>query len=714
MFAWLKVPLLRVIIPFIFGVILGINIQYERNWIFVLIFIQFFVINVINLKIIDHRILIRLDRIHGLLISMLIFCCGYALTVTKIQINQKCHYTHHISDNSLLIAKIIEIPEVKHKTVKLILKIKYVADDKTINRHHGKALVFVHKDSISGTLKYGDFILFTNKLRDIDPPQNPGQFNYKKFLYYKQIYRQGFLREGDWQVMPDHKKLKLFTKIINLRVQIVNAIQERIDNPDESAIATALLAGYKVELSDQVKESFSSTGAMHVLAVSGLHVGIIFVVFNFLLRPLKRIKYGHIFMLIAMLFLLWMYAILTGLSPSVCRAATMFSFVIIGQNIRRLTNIYSSIITSLLVLLIIDPFLISQVGFQLSYAAVIGIVYIQPKIQELWKIKNWLGRQIWSLFAVSIAAQIATLPLGLYYFNQFPVYFFVSNLIVIPLATLILYSGLAFLICFAAGAGFFTDAFAFLLKWLVHFLNESVLLIRELPGGLISEIYLSNAGLLFLYSAIIFFVFYLVNKKGINLILCLLMILCFACKSTIWKIQNYQNSHIVIYAINNHSLIGFFDYKQLVFYGDSSIINDSSTIKYNTHMDLWSKGIYSKDALKLTIGDSFQNENLKINNGFIQFHNIKLLVTDDNKLINKSIDQYDFDYLIFTNSPFIYFDSLKNNIKCNMVIADKSNKFYVRDIWEMECKKRNIDYFDMGKSGSFFIDVSIPDEIPEK
>ena len=228
---------------------------------------------------------------------------------------------------------------------------------------------------------------------------------------------------------------------LKLRKSFINIFENQGISGRNFAVVTALVLGMDDYLDNDTRKEFSSAGAIHILCVSGLHVGVIYMVLNALLFFLKRNKYARALRSLILLIGIWFYAMLTGLAPAVLRAATMFSFVIIGTGIKRKAGVFNSLTVSAFILLLFNPFLIYNVGFQLSYAAVIAIVAIQPTIYQIWQPKNKIADNIWGITTVSVAAQLGTAPLGLFYFHQFPNYFIITNLIAIPLATLILYAG---------------------------------------------------------------------------------------------------------------------------------------------------------------------------------------------------------------------------------------------------------------------------------
>ena len=336
---------------------------------------------------------------------------------------------------------IIEPVKEKTNSYQLTLLINAKSIDSVWSFSKGKALIYIEKDSLSSKLKFGDKLLIKGNLNVLEPPKNPKEFDYKKHLENRSIYQQGYLASDDWRLLGSKSKgLDVFAN--DARQFLLSSLQSNGIEGDQYAIASALILGSKDELDFEVKQAYATAGAMHVLAVSGLHVGIIFLILNTLLSILDTSKKGRVVKAIILLIVLWSYAFITGISPSVLRAATMFSFVITGTVLNRKSSIYNTLAASAFFLLIINPNLLFEVGFQLSYIAVLGIVYLQPLIYKRIYTRWWLLDKVWAITAVSIAAQIATLPLTLYYFNQFPTYFMLSNLLVIPSAVVILSLGI--------------------------------------------------------------------------------------------------------------------------------------------------------------------------------------------------------------------------------------------------------------------------------
>lgn len=670
---WKRVPFARFIIPFLIGILLfftGVKIHYIFSIIPVFLLLTCIAFEKASIfKLFKYRHLL------GFTINITLVFSSYFLALTFIHIDKPYHFSKFYQHEAFIVGHLKEMPEMKNKTLKTTIKVEYLIYNNKIIKVTGKILTYFVKSPKSKTLDFGDVIIFKGNINEIPSPLNPSQFNYKRFLAYKRIYHQVYLNDKNWIKTSENHALRIIKGIIKLRGKIINEIQKDVKSSDERAIAIALMAGSKTELSSELRNSFSSTGAMHVLAVSGLHVGIISLVFGFFTRPLKKFRTGKFLFVIINLSLIWAYAVLTGLSPSVLRASAMFSFMIIGTNTNKVPNIYSSLYTSLFVLLLIDPLMVSQVGFQLSYIAVIGIVAFYPRIYNLLHLKKiWPADKIWSLTAVSLSAQLSTFPLTLLYFNMFPLYFLVSNLVVIPAAALIMYSGFAFLTFRLIGFDWLSDIFSYLFNFFLKILNQSILYIQNLPNGKIDEIYLNPAMtfLIYLFIFLLFFYFLFLNRK-----LLLLSLFCFSfllIGFTNWKIKNKLIKEVVIYSIPHQSLLGFYSDDKIVFWGDSSILYDNEKLKYNTFRDLWKLGLKAKNIKKISFGQNFSDSTLLIKNNYCLFCNISFVVTDKHVKIQELSDKFKTNYLIIRPETKTYTQNILKIYQPEKIIINGSEK----------------------------------------
>lgn len=328
----------------------------------------------------------------------------------------------------------------------------------------------------------------------VAPPSFPDEFNYKRFLASKGIHFRQFLGKK-LQVLPLKPSNELNFAMEHLRHYFVGVIDQYVQRQESKQIALALLLGQKESLAKEVKQAYSATGTQHILAVSGLHVGIIY---SILLLPLTFFKQkGQLLQksyLILVLGLIWVYALMTGFSPSVVRAVVMFSLVTLGQMRKRKPSIWNILAFSALLLLVLDPAIQTDLGFQLSYLAVAGIVGLQPILLRLWAPSNRVLDYFWQMATVTLAAQLITSPLTLYYFHTFPTYFLVANLLIVPLSYIILCAGVPFLLL--AWIPMVGSKLGAIVDFLLFVQNEITNTLQEFPAALWQGIHLSLVGML--------------------------------------------------------------------------------------------------------------------------------------------------------------------------------------------------------------------------
>ena len=362
-----------------------------------------------------------------------------------------------------------------------------------------KALVLVYHQ-LEEALFPGQVIWVPANPEPVAPPSFPDEFNYKRFLAAKGIHFRQFLGKK-LQVLPLKQSNELNFTMEHLRHYFAGVIEQYVQRPESKQIALALLLGQKESLGKEVKQAYSATGTQHILAVSGLHVGIIY---SILLLPLTFFKQkGQLLQksyLVLVLGLIWIYALMTGFSPSVVRAVVMFSLVTLGQMRKRKPSIWNILAFSALLLLVLDPDIQSDLGFQLSYLAVAGIVGLQPILLRMWAPSNRVLDYFWQMATVTLAAQLITSPLTLHYFHTFPTYFLVANLLIVPLSYIILCVGVPFLLL--AWIPMVGSLLGAIVDFLLFIQNEITYTLQELPAALWQGIHLSLAGMLAIWGAL--------------------------------------------------------------------------------------------------------------------------------------------------------------------------------------------------------------------
>ena len=478
--------------------------------------------------------------VFGILIYGFCFVAGKEVCRREIDILRADHFSEFKSADSY-IGTVDDEVSVKPKSISAKIKIEYIHQSSGWKKAQGYVLSYF--PASTQKWKYGDKLLISGSPQVVSPPSDPLAFNYAKYLSYKNIYHQHFIRKGEFALLTSEPHSKLWELAYSCREGLSGLLSSALGTGQEFAVASMVVLGIKQSIDQDLIDAYSSSGAMHVLAVSGLHVGMIFGLIQMLLGTMKRsFIWKHVFYFFA-LAVIWAFGLITAFSPSVLRAVVMFTIIIIGQWIGRKGNLYNTLGLTSFVILLFDPFMLMNVGFQMSFLAVFGIAYLHPKLFSLYKGKSRVLKWLWEVTSISLCAQLFTFPLALYYFNQFPTYFLLSNLWVIPLSSVILYVGIIFFI----GAWWvpWKIIFGVVLKYSVWALNKSMYIVSFIPGAVTRTIYFDYWEIVLLYGLIISFLllFYFRNKKWmyVGLSLSLLFV---AMRLT--KIKTLENVHKIM------------------------------------------------------------------------------------------------------------------------------------------------------------------------
>ena len=449
-------------------------------------------------------------------------------------------------------------------------------------------LVYFEKDERLAHLLPGDQLEIFNDLQEVQPPKNPKEFDYQSYLELLNIQTRVYLKTEQWQKISTVWSLRRSSARIQSRF---NRIIKDFDfGKEQTAVLQALLIGNRFALSDELTASYASAGAMHVLAVSGLHVGILLFVLLHLSKPLLKWNRGKTAQVVFVLLGIWSYAFVTGLSPSVLRASTMFTFIFLGRYAKRDVGIYNALLTSAFFLLLLQPNLIFQVGFQLSYAAVLGIVYLQPKFYALLpQSRFWLVDKAWAITSVSVAAQIATFPLSIYYFHQFPLLFLFSNLVVIVVTYAIMGIGLVSLLL--GGAGLFISPEFHPLNFLVSFMNTTVEWIQAIPNSVVFELSIERFELVLLYAIILTVAFGLVQRHFKFLSIGLVLFAAFTALNIYENHEMDKSREITFFSVEKSVALQIRQGREAVLLADPAILENPSKMQFHINQYLWSQNL---------------------------------------------------------------------------------------------------------------------------
>ncbi len=592
-------------------------------------------------------------------------------------------------------AQLITEPEQKENSIRAVLEVYDVLIDTSWVKLNGRVNAYFDKE-VGANLTYGDLVLLQGNPVATAPPANPGEFDYSNYLTYQNIRFQQFA--GDKFQLIGHSAPNPFVeKSIPIRDYCARQVMEYIPNAKARAVILALVLGVKDELDNELIQSFSATGAMHVLAVSGLHVGIIYAIIFGLLKYLRlhRRKYRW-WMAIISVSILWCYALITGLSPSVLRAVTMFTFVALGRALFRKGNIYNTLSLSALALLLFNPYLIMSVGFQLSFLAVFGIVFLHPKIYGLLVVNNWLLDKIWSITCVSIAAQVATGPLSMLYFHQFPTYFLLSNLFIIPAAFAILIGGLVLLA--TSWFPFLAIAVGWLLNGFVKAINWLVFMASQLPNSTIDGIYFSILDTWLVYAMLVGLIFYSISRRLKYLKLSLVCAMAFAI-SQIGHFTPYSTSYeLSVLDVNNGSVIDFRVGHEGLLIADEEFLKDPERQKFHLHGKRLIAGVEQQHYLdQLTVASQkLPYGELAVFEG----KSILWLNQEPSMSINET-EKMTFDFMVISNNSVRSLPKILNQFEAKQIILDKSNSFYIQQKLMQEAKEYELSIHQVATNGYF-------------
>ena len=546
MFFWSKYPFLRYTGFFVLGLLLGYFFELSLPLSSGLVLVSF-----LALLILLHRrrsLLSDFNWLYGLCIT----CVLLALGLLRMEVYD--NGVQKIAEvDTAFKGRVVTVPEFTGKWTRFIVRTEAIKEEDWQLSDY-KIITYVRDSS---AIDLGDELMLTAKVTPLPKPKNPGVFDYAQYMLNQGITGQAFISPDMMKVLSHGKGNKLMLLATSARNTLSKIIDTHVVEASANSLLKALLLGDKSSLEPELKSSFANMGIMHILAVSGLHVGILY--FIILLMLGQSISHVTRPVLVAMVAipLLWIYAFITGLSPSVLRAVTMFSFIMLGQAISRRSSSINTVAISGFLLLMLDPMMLLNVGFQLSYSAVIAILLLYKPLSDLWTPRNRIVGWAWQLIAVSVAAQVGTLPLSLFYFHQFPTYFLLGNLVAIPGATILVWSGILMLFTSA-----FSEKLADLLGNLIEFVSHLMTTLIEsfgsLPMPTITGIWLSPYEFIVLVIVFVAISAYFVLRSRIWLNVSLVSLVSLFVLVGVSAYQNNRRESLVFFALNNGYVIDYY------------------------------------------------------------------------------------------------------------------------------------------------------------
>jgi competence protein ComEC len=595
----------------------------------------------------------------GLLICVFLYFSGILFCYQY----QDIYHPHHFSkiESKNLVVTINETPRLKGDIARFIVIVNSAISKDNNFSTKGKLLLAMRFDTTQiFDLKYGDQLVIKSKFTETEPPYNPAEFNYKRYLTYHNIHHQSFIHLQQTKRTASKKGNPIIGFALDFREQQVEKFRKYLDYKDAQAVASTLILGYRAEIDQQIIDTYSKTGTLHILSVSGMHVAIVVLLIDFLLGFLNRYKHGKLVKLLLMLGLIWFYSLITGLAPSILRAALMLSFVLIGRYKRVKTNTFNIIALAAIIILLNNPLSIMDVRFQLSLLAVLGLIYIYPKIYSIYHAKYKLIDICWQCVSVSIAAQIATTPLSIYYFHQFPVYFMFSNVYMLLPAVIIMYFGIGFLFC-SIFPEIIMKGLGFMLNHLIDLTNKGLTLIEQFPYASVTQIWISKTETLLFYTIIILL---LSSAKHINYLrsaYLLIFIWCITSTYSFYSKINQQN--IIFFSLRKNSTVAILKGRTALLITDLESSDPTYQFSVNPYLD--SCGIKNI---------TFTNPHLQKGESNYYFENkyLKILTQQSNNFSNSLSN-----WLMISGDKVYDIHKLLENNKTENLFIDAKNRDYI-------------------------------------
>lgn len=687
-YIWKRAPFLRLLLPLIAGILLEFYFEFKLNQIIaggVAIAVAFVFFNLLP----EVR-RFKFSVLRGIIISLFMVTFGLFITWQKDVRHKNNWYGNNYNDSSFLILTINEPPVEKAKSYKALASVESIINNDSQRTVKGAVLIYFAKDSSSKKIKYGDRIIIGKELQNIKNSGNPATFNYAQYLAFQQIYHQCYLKKPDWILLKGNNATTFRSALFNTRDYVVKTIDKYITGDNESALAKALLVGYRIDLDKDLVQAYSNAGVVHLIAISGLHLALIYGLLLWITLKIPYLKKTKVTRLALILFCLWFFSFLTGAPPSVMRAAVMFSFISVGAIFNKNSSIYNSLCVSAFVLLCFDPFIFWDVGFQLSYLAVLGIVVSHQHIYQWFYFKNKVLDYTWEMASISISAQLFTIPVCFYYFHQLPLLFLIANLIAIPLATVALWGCIALI--FVSPVAVLAVYVGKLITVFLWLMNHSVLLINELPFVLWDEVSISVWDTILLYIIFISFIYWLIKKNVAALKIGIVGAFVFTGAISFNKWKYYQQKKMIVYNVPSHKAIDFISGNNYHFVGDNHMPNEEQL-----------KNFHLKPARISLRANNKTNSpnNFFYHNYFYKFYDKKILMIDTLTAYQPLPVRIRLDFIIISKNPYLSIAKLAQTFDCKVYVFDGSNSFWKIDRWKKECEELHLRFHSVSEQGAF-------------
>ncbi|HMK24696.1 MAG TPA: ComEC/Rec2 family competence protein [Chitinophagaceae bacterium] len=695
---WKKAPFIKLLLGLVAGILLQWNFQADvKTWWLVMTGSCMVVVSFFFIPFFDRY---KFIFISGFAATSLFLSIGALLAWHKDIRNEPRWLGNLYKEKDALVVTLDEPLVEKTRSFKANVSVNYLFHDGESIPVKGKLIVYLKKDLPAGQagsslpqLTYGSRIIFTRSLQEIKNSGNPGGFDYKRYALFQGITHQVFLKQDEFAVL-DGKKMSWFKKfILRSRERVLNIIRKNIPDDKKKGLAEALLIGYKDDLDQRLVQSYTNTGVVHIIAISGLHLGLIYWLLALLLKPLK--KWSKIKWLRPILIItgLWLFSILAGAQPSILRSALMFTCIVSGESLSRKTSIYNTLAVSAFILLCINPYWLWDVGFQLSYAAVLSIIIFMQPIYNWFYIKNKVLDLIWKLNAVTLAAQVLTVPLSIYHFHQFPNYFLLTNFVAVPLSSMIVLGEI--FLCAISWIPAIALLAGKLLSWMIGLMNSWIERIESLYFSLWDGLQINILQAILLVVFAMGISYWLMEKVKKGLMTGLVGLFGFMALRSYSFFQTGRQEKIIVYNVPQRKAVDFIEGRNYFFMGDPELLADDFV--RNFHLKP------SRIFFRMEPSDSL--DNFRQNSNYIEFLNKKIIWLDSSVHFQPTSNKPVIDLLLISKNPKLYITELAAALVIKQIVFDGSVPAWKIMYWKKDCDSLHIPYYDVTVKGAFVMSL---------
>lgn len=635
-------------------------------------------------------------------VSLSLFCLAGGWLSVNLQLKTAAE-TEFSKEEAVYRLRVNDFPEVRERTFLCRVWLKERHDSLGIHPVNKQAILYFQRDSLSSRLQMGEELWVRSRISPPVSARNFDEFDYARYLIRKGISGTGFVASGHWQFSECRKEKEgiatvLYRLAASYRTQIENLYRRLGIEGDELAVLSALTLGDKTDLSESVRESYSVAGVSHVLALSGLHIGLLYALAFFLLRPLLLGgQSGRVLRSLLLILLLWLFAFFTGLSPSVVRSAAMFSIWALADLCGRQSFSLNTLALTAWLMLLVRPVWLFDVGFQLSFAAVLSILLFQPFLYRLCPVRHRAGTYLWGLVSVSVAAQLGTAPLVLFYFSRFSTHFLLTNLLVVPLVTLILYAAVVLLLL-TPMSGLQAVA-AVGLEKMLRMLNLLVRWVEQLPYASVDGIWLYPLEVAGCYLVLGAFFCYLCHRRYARLVTALVLLAAWGAVHSFAVWTDRPRTSIVFYNVRGCPAVHCIESSghSCIQYADSLSNRQrlrQTAANYWHHCHLYPPAEGSRDS----VGQHFFRRQQ-----LICWHGQRICMVTDNRWKQQRTDDgavCRVDYLYICKGYTGQLAALTRLFLPGCVILDSSLSDYRRNRLKEECQQNHLHFISLSDEGS--------------